>query len=557
MKADYLPNELSITLQNIDAYIARIRLSGAMGKSERRLRLLEHLVKSEVLDKGDKLKAYSIALDIFDRSEDFDPTTDSIVRVEVGRLRTAVTLFENSKFADTEIYVEIPVGTYRPVITRRALPAKIDATENAASAPKSTAKQWRGVSGLLALAALVLVGWSIWSVQFQNTVENVIAVQIDDLSGADNTGQEAGLILRRVLARNTSITVLSSPEGTSLHPHAEFLLRGAVTDDDGKRQASVELINARTSQTVWAKSITAQSGITLESALENTIGNELRVILFGVTKDVLEGRNPNRLTSEQLFVMATWVPGPATNAVQWEIERTELMQLALKKQPDFGAAHSVLADKLAYLANVYGPSNTPELRAKAAWHAQRAMELAPLDPDVVFNVAQSQWHSGRIRESAQSMRRVVDLDKSHDLAVFLKLVIPYSCAEASNDVLADAVRFDANLSADNPIRWLTLTWIAWLHLHREEYKEALEAETQASLIFQIPYTFMRKAMLLNKLGSPDQAADVIRGQKDNWPDIDPWHFAQVTIPRLCSEEPSADRFISNYEELAEAMAGRL
>ncbi|WP_298975251.1 hypothetical protein [uncultured Roseobacter sp.] len=547
----------TITLQDVDAYIERIRASGAMGKSERRLRLLEHLAKAEVLDKGDQLKAYTIALDIFDKSEDFDPSTDSIVRVEVGRLRTAIAVFEASTFADTDIRIDIPVGTYRPSITHRAT---YTPTAQIAAEPRATRQRksnWWTVAVTAIATTLLWIGWLEFYAPRQDPAENAIAVQIDDLKGSDQSGQQAGLILRRVLARNKAITVLSAPEDAKLHPHAEFVLRGAILEVDDQKQASVELINAQTSRTVWAKSVALQNGERLEETLAKTIGNELRVRLFGVTKNVLEGRDPNRLSPEQLFVMATWVPGPATNAVEWELERIELMQMALEKSPEFGAAHSVLADKLAYLANVYGPSDTPALRDQAHWHAQRALELAPLDPDVMFNVAQSQWHSGHIHDSEQTMRRVVALDRSHDLARFLALVIPYTCRVAPDDTLAEAIGFDANLSPDNPIRWLTLTWIAWLHLHREEYSAALEAETEAALIFQIPYTFMRRAVLLNKLGRPDAAADVIRSQQVNWPDISPEHFAKVTIPRLCSEEDSAAPFIENYVTLAKAMTPRL
>lgn len=544
---------MKITLNDIDAYISQIRASGVIGKSERRLRLLEHLVKAEILNKGKQLKAYSIALDFFDRSEDFDPTTDSIVRVEVGRLRAAIAMFEASAFADTRIRVEIPVGTYRPVITDRNPPQP-----KPAEVTQTPADRWRwGVLAFMCLVALAWVGWSELGPRKTGTTETALPVQIDDLSGPGILGPEAGLVLRRVLSRNRAITVLTAPPGAALHPDAEFSLRGPIIGAEGQRRASVELINLCTSRTVWAKSVPLSRDAGLEENLATTLGHELRVRLFGVTKDVLEGRDPERLSSEQLFVMATWVPGPATNAVAWELERVALMELALQKTPDFGAAHSVFADKLAYLANVHGPSNTPERRAQAEWHARRALELAPLDPDVMFNVAQSQWHSGHIRDSAQSMRRVVDLDQSHDLARFLALVVPYSCAVPPEHVLAEAKVFDADLAPDNPIRWLTLTWIAWLHLHREDYTAALQAERAAALIFQIPYTFMRKAVLLNKLGMPDRAAEVIRSQQVNWPGIDPWHFARVTIPRLCSEEVSDAAFVANYAELAEAMEGRL
>lgn len=548
---------LSITLQDVDDYIAQIRESGAMGKSERRVRLLEHLVKAEILKKGDKLKAYSIAIDIFERSDDFDPATDSIVRVEVGRLRTAIAIFEASEFAETAISVDIPVGTYRPVITRRHVLTPQVGTVDQTLPAKPSRPGWKVLVALLAAVALLPFGWFGVQEFSKGPTTNVITVQVKDLAGEGGAGREAGLMLRRVLSKNKSITVLATPQDGNLNRNAEFVLRGAIAGKSENRRANVELLNVGTGETIWATTVAIDNTAGFEKSIAETIGNELRVRLFGVSKAVLEGRNPENLTSEQLFIMATWVPGPATNAVAWEKERVELMQLALSKSPDFGAAHSVLADKMAYLSNIYGPFNTPDNLEQAAWHAQRALELAPLDPDVMFNVAQSQWHSGHIRESEHSMRRVLELDPSHDLARFLALVVPYTCERPPDDVVAQATLFDEGLSPDNPIRWLTLTWVAWLHLNRDEFELALDAEERAALIFQIPYTTMRRAVLLNKLGQPDRAADAIRSQKTNWPDINPRHFAEVTLPRLCSEASSGEALIENYVELVRSMEGRL
>ncbi|MEP4310993.1 MAG: hypothetical protein ABJ364_14720 [Lentilitoribacter sp.] len=41
--------------------------------------------KEELEGRSESLKAYAIALDVMGRRADFDPSTDSIVRVEVAR----------------------------------------------------------------------------------------------------------------------------------------------------------------------------------------------------------------------------------------------------------------------------------------------------------------------------------------------------------------------------------------------------------------------------------------------------------------------------------------
>ncbi|MET1415655.1 hypothetical protein ABVF61_25520 [Roseibium sp. HPY-6] len=539
--------------QQISDYLERVRASGALGKSNRRLFLLEHLIRAEAEGSGGQLKAYSIGLDIFGKGPDFDPQSDSVVRVEIGRLRTAIAVFESSEFADCDLQVEIPKGTYRPTLTKRTIDARQTESMERDDAPARPApfKPWKLIAAAVFMA--VCVGLAVFGLGWFVTPQgdSRIAVQLDDFSGA--SGPETATILRRGLSNNKALSVLLAPQNGDIHPDAAFVVRGSVQVDPGETQVDIELINAETDAISWSKTIHIDDRRDFDTAISERIGRELRVRLFGASKELLEGRDPETLTPEQLFVMGTWVPGPAINAVEWELERVQLMEIALRKDPDFGAAHSVVADKLAYLANVYGPSNTPELLTKARWHAQRAMELAPLDANVVFNVAQSQWHSGSIAQSLATMKRVTELDPNHALARFLARMIPYSCAAAPDSVVEQAIAFDNALSADNPIRWLTLTWIAWLHAYRGDFTLALEAEQRAALIFEIPYTFMRHAMLLNKLGRPEQAAAVIERQKSNWPDIDPAHFSSVTIPRLCSEQPDSTRFIELYSELETAL----
>jgi len=547
-----------ISDQAISTYLEQVRASGVMGKSERRLRLLEHLITMEAKGEGDTLKAYTIGLDVFEKADDFDPAEDSSVRVEMGRLRSALGLFEGSDFADTDLVVEVPVGTYRPSLSMRE--------QNATPAPEAVseppAKKRRSVlwGALVAvLCAILALDWFfLHDREVASDGDYAVRIALQRFDGNNAVAAEVESALRRGLVRSPHVTVLSTPTANVRRSGADFVLRGLITSEGvGADRVDAELVNVATDRVVWAKSLVLDDDPNFDDRMAEALGNELRVRLFGASKDILEGRDPDTLSPEQLFVMATWVPGPAMNAVEWELERVALMRMALEKDPDYGAAHSVMADKLAYLANVYSPSDTEELREQAAYHAKRAMELAPLDSDVVFNVAQSQWHSGRIGDAHVSMQRVVELDPGHDLARFLTIVIPYSCAVPPGDVLREAISFDASLSADNPIRWLTLTWIAWLHTHRGDFDLALNAERRASVIFEIPYTFMRHAMLLNRLGQPDAAAAIIKQQKANWPDISPEHFANVTVPRLCQEVPEERRFIENYEALAAAMKDRL
>lgn len=100
------------------AAVDRIQASGVLGTSERSINLLRYLVIEELLGRGDKLRAYSIAIDVFDKKEDFDPSSNSLVRVETLRLRNGLERYYDTLGQNDSIQIELSPGSYRPNFVR-------------------------------------------------------------------------------------------------------------------------------------------------------------------------------------------------------------------------------------------------------------------------------------------------------------------------------------------------------------------------------------------------------------------------------------------------------
>jgi len=84
--------------------------SGVLGQSEHQKSLFEYLLEYSFSAKPQKIKGYTIAVDIFDRNQDFDGTQDSIVRVEMYRLRANLERF-NAKSQTFRLNLE--KGSYK------------------------------------------------------------------------------------------------------------------------------------------------------------------------------------------------------------------------------------------------------------------------------------------------------------------------------------------------------------------------------------------------------------------------------------------------------------
>lgn len=82
--------------------------------SERNRRFLSFVVDQTVAGHSERIKAYTIGVDVFGRDEAFDPTLDPIVRIEATRLRSALTAYYDATGARDRIRIAIPPGSYVP-----------------------------------------------------------------------------------------------------------------------------------------------------------------------------------------------------------------------------------------------------------------------------------------------------------------------------------------------------------------------------------------------------------------------------------------------------------
>src|SRR3981081_2295991 len=70
--------------------LARMGNSPGFVSSGRLCRFLTHIVNRTIDGDIDSLKEFSIAMEVFDRTSEYDPNIDAIVRVEARRLRAKV-----------------------------------------------------------------------------------------------------------------------------------------------------------------------------------------------------------------------------------------------------------------------------------------------------------------------------------------------------------------------------------------------------------------------------------------------------------------------------------
>ena len=123
-------------------------------------RMLSYLCEQCFLGQADGIKEYNIAVDALGRDSDFQPSKDSIVRVQATRLRAHLRRFYQEEGAELPIRIELAETGYAPQFVRQATGGAEAPREPGLSGEilrgTGRGRQWRGVwiaAALLAVAA--------------------------------------------------------------------------------------------------------------------------------------------------------------------------------------------------------------------------------------------------------------------------------------------------------------------------------------------------------------------------------------------------------------------
>ena len=99
-----------VILEQLD----RICASREFHATPRMRAFLRFCIEEALAGRSDRLKGYTIAMQVFDRGEDFDPAQDPVVRIQAGRLRRAVERYYLVSGVRDPILIDIPKGRYIP-----------------------------------------------------------------------------------------------------------------------------------------------------------------------------------------------------------------------------------------------------------------------------------------------------------------------------------------------------------------------------------------------------------------------------------------------------------
>ncbi len=105
-----------IAWDEIQGHLSKMLRSRLFARCARLQRFLRFTVERALAGEAASLKEYTLALEVFDRPQSYDPRVDSVVRVEARRLRQKLRAYYRGDGLREPVRIKYPQGSYVPVI---------------------------------------------------------------------------------------------------------------------------------------------------------------------------------------------------------------------------------------------------------------------------------------------------------------------------------------------------------------------------------------------------------------------------------------------------------
>jgi hypothetical protein len=118
-------------------------------------RLFDYLAQQAMKEQGGDLKEYTVGLEAFGKSADYNPQIDSSVRVQAGKLRQRLDAYYRTEGTEDELIVELPKGHFNLEFRSRVATVSPEATVVVPEPKKRVSWLWIPVAGVLLLSIVV------------------------------------------------------------------------------------------------------------------------------------------------------------------------------------------------------------------------------------------------------------------------------------------------------------------------------------------------------------------------------------------------------------------
>lgn len=392
--------------KKIRTCVDNILSSSLFSGSPRQQRFLNFLVTKTLDGEANHLKGYTIAVEVFDRPGDFDPSVDSIVRVEATRLRNKLReYYAESGHAD-EVHIDFPKGGYHLEMSFRDAVSDGHAIVNKPALIEDRPS--------LVVLPFANIGSDKSREYFADGVTDALISMLSRLSGLFIISRQSSFAYRGTMKSSLEIAAELG---------VRFLLEGSVQHAGNQIRVAAQLIDAIDGGHIWSDRYDRELKdiFSLQDDLTQRIVHTLQIKLAGAELDMFGQQDTESI--EAYDAVQRGIPVFRKYTKNNTQDAITLFSKAIQLDPDYAAAHAWLARAMAFQwAMIW--NREPVILDSALEHAQRAIKIAPTSPYpmTIFGWVQL-WRKNK-DESIAACRNAVTLDPNNaEALMFLSLTL--------------------------------------------------------------------------------------------------------------------------------------
>jgi adenylate cyclase len=431
--------------------LARVVNSPGFVSSVRLCRFLTHIVNRTIDGDIDSLKEFSIAMEVFDRTSEYDPNIDAIVRVEARRLRAKLkAYYEEGQGTVDPVLIGLRPGSYVPVF--RWLDAQpVKRREEMGAAPQP---------GRICVAVLPFVNMSPEPEQdyFCDGISEEITNSLTRVSGLNVIARTSAFHFK---GANIDIREVGQRLGANL------VIEGSVRKAGEQLRITAQAIQTESGHHVWSETFRRElpDVFVIQEEIAQSVADLLRLHMPEVQGPVQP--SPPDLEAYTRYLRARFLihqQSPETLHAALE----QLRRLT-ETYPGYALAYSGMAAAgglLAQFGMVSGRDVYPEVKA----NAERGYAL---DPESGYTCtvlgALRAWFEHCWDEADRMFDRALKLQPSHAPAHMFRAMalLCQGDINAAESGLRRSIELDP-LSASDCAR------MAYLHYVKGDYSSAAE-----------------------------------------------------------------------------------
>ncbi|WP_413991950.1 hypothetical protein ACMDCR_07600 [Labrys okinawensis] len=384
-----LPAEVPTTDGSVRAQLKRILETPAFEATQRSRDFLAYVVDETLAGRADRIKAFTIATDVFGRNSNFDAHGDPIVRLEAGRLRRALDQYYAAAGHEDLVRISIPKGGYVPLFEpnvtfrppaeatrlpsrRRFVPLTLAATLAAAAAV---------TFGLLTLfAAAPPVGPAI---------PRLMVRPFEDLTGSGASRVVVKGLTQEIIGQLAKfkdiVTVEDDGSAKPIARNARYILAGGVSVAADKLRLQARVSDAEDSAVLWAQTYETAFEPSQIIAVESEIARQVATALgqpYGIIFKADASRSMQATTGDWSAYSCTlsYFAYRANLDAKSHPNVRKCLEDAVARFPNYATAWALLAqtyiDEMRFGYPV-DASTSPASLERAIAAANRAIDLDP------------------------------------------------------------------------------------------------------------------------------------------------------------------------------------